>query len=201
MNKISENHLDTIVHAVSQKLNTMGINLDSDLMSDLNQHLDDFFTGECEIAVSDKLTYSMLSVGQKELWKKLAKEEKTRVETFYKNNKGILPTADPIGVTDLPQNPTNLSFSLLDESIKKAKDVTGFMDNTGNVGLSIYFKGYGDRSSKEQGAPIYIEKHDGKLRALIYSDINTIDPTHIISLEKANLENREEDIQYEKEIK
>lgn len=59
-------------------------------------------------------------------------------------------------------------------------------------GLYVYPVGYGDSASPDgHGSPVMLELYDGELRAVIWSDINEGDPTHIISLEKALESNRE----------
>lgn len=52
-------------------------------------------------------------------------------------------------------------------------------------------KGYGDACSKDgDGFPIMIEKYDGKLRVILWGDINMQDPTHTIDMEGAREDNR-----------
>jgi hypothetical protein len=52
-------------------------------------------------------------------------------------------------------------------------------------------EGYGEKSAKDgEGAPIMIEKYDGKLRVIVWSDINLEDPTHTIEMEGAKEDNR-----------
>lgn len=53
-------------------------------------------------------------------------------------------------------------------------------------------KGYGDKVSKDgDGSPIMVEYYDGKLRVLLWSDINMESPTHMITMEGAKESNRE----------
>lgn len=55
-------------------------------------------------------------------------------------------------------------------------------------------EGYGDFCSMDgDGMPILIEMWNDALRAVVWGDINQEDPTHIISLEDAKEELREED--------
>jgi hypothetical protein len=207
MNRISESHLDTIVHAVASQLSTLGITLDSDILSDLNQNLDDFFVDECEIEIEDTLTFDMLSFAQQAIWNKRAKEESVNVTDLYSKNSGVLPEKKPVikqvAPTDKQKTAPvkDLSFKLIDETENKQTDLSGHIDNSGNLGLSIKFDGYGDYSSQDgHGTPIYIEAYDGKLRALIYSDINQCDPTHVINFDAAKESNRQAEIEYERAI-
>lgn len=60
-------------------------------------------------------------------------------------------------------------------------------------GINICPNGYGDFSSDPgTGAPIFIERHEGKLRLIVWSDINAEEPTHVISLEGAKESRRTE---------
>lgn len=53
-------------------------------------------------------------------------------------------------------------------------------------GINICPNGYGDFDSPSGfGAPIYLERHEGELRLIVWSDINDQEPTHVISLERA----------------
>ena len=64
-----------------------------------------------------------------------------------------------------------------------------------NVNNTIYIKpeGYGYMCSLDNaGIPVLIEIWEDELRVVVWSDINQEDPTHIISLEKAREENRNE---------
>lgn len=53
-------------------------------------------------------------------------------------------------------------------------------------GMIVYAEGYGDKCSEApHGSPLVVELYEGKLRAIIWSDINQEDPTHIIDLSGA----------------
>ena len=60
--------------------------------------------------------------------------------------------------------------------------------NPGN-GLEIAIEGlsdyWSDTGDEEIGVPIYLELHEGKVRLLVWADINQEDPTHIIDLSGA----------------
>jgi hypothetical protein len=61
--------------------------------------------------------------------------------------------------------------------------------------VSIFPEGYGDFGSAEgHGCPVFLELHQGKLRLIVFADINTEDPTHIIDLEGAREDRRIEDV-------
>jgi hypothetical protein len=61
-------------------------------------------------------------------------------------------------------------------------------------GVSLYALGYGDRTSAEgHGTPLFIEVHCGELRLLVWSDINSEEPTHVIPLGGAREDRRRAD--------
>jgi len=52
--------------------------------------------------------------------------------------------------------------------------------------LVIGADGYGEKTAEQgQGHPIIIEFYDGDIRLLVWSDIDSEEPTHIISLKGA----------------
>lgn len=80
-------------------------------------------------------------------------------------------------------------FSLVDEVT--GEEIAGGIEAKSNLGLALSFEGYGDCCScDDSGAPIYIEKYEGKLMQRVYADINSEDPTHNIDLENAALSKR-----------
>ncbi len=61
-------------------------------------------------------------------------------------------------------------------------------------GVSIYAEGHGDFGSAEgHGTPVYLELHRGRLRLLVWSEINLEDPTHDIDLSGAREDRRQPD--------
>jgi hypothetical protein len=66
---------------------------------------------------------------------------------------------------------------------------------TGNKNgfLDISVEGYGNCCEVEEGSIVALEIWEGELRLLVWSDINREDPTHVISLEDAQLDKREEE--------
>lgn len=59
------------------------------------------------------------------------------------------------------------------------------------LGISIYAKGYGDSWSVEgRGIPIWIDFRNGDLRVYVFGNINSENPTHVISLANAREERR-----------
>ena len=55
----------------------------------------------------------------------------------------------------------------------------------GNIGLLIKVRGYGDHDSQDgHGCPIILERLNGRLRLVVYNDINDEEP-QIIDLEGA----------------
>jgi len=52
--------------------------------------------------------------------------------------------------------------------------------------LSIFPQGYGDFASAEgNGCPVFLELFQGRLRLIVFADIEQEDPTHVIDLEMA----------------
>lgn len=63
-----------------------------------------------------------------------------------------------------------------------------------DLALCIHLDGYGLMNCQPKvGGPILVERYEGKLRLLVWADINQEDPTHIIDLEPANESNRQEE--------
>jgi hypothetical protein len=63
----------------------------------------------------------------------------------------------------------------------------------GNGGqILIGFEGYGEHGADvEHATPVLIEVWDGKLRVIVFGDINNEDPTHTIEMEGARESNRQ----------
>jgi hypothetical protein len=58
-------------------------------------------------------------------------------------------------------------------------------------GLAIYPAGYGLHVCADGTAgPIFLEVHEGRLRLIVWDDINYEDPSHIIDLEEAREDHR-----------
>jgi hypothetical protein len=82
----------------------------------------------------------------------------------------------------------NVQTTLINQGYGKEIPVT---IESSNDHLLIRPLGYGDYDSTDgEGTPIMVEVFEGKLRVIIWSDINQEDPTHIISLEGAKEELR-----------
>ena len=83
--------------------------------------------------------------------------------------KGILEPWDELDESG------NVPFKIVTGSYNLEDGIT--MD-----GFYLMFKGYGDACSGDYGSPILIEIDNGALRVVVWSDINTEDSTHSISL-------------------
>lgn len=60
--------------------------------------------------------------------------------------------------------------------------------------IGIQIQGFSDKTSDDHdGVPVLLDLSDGKLQLLVWADINQEDPTHIIDLEGARIEKREDD--------
>jgi len=58
--------------------------------------------------------------------------------------------------------------------------------NCNGCGVLLHVKGYGDKCSDNgKGYPVMIEVYEGKLRVIIWADINEEEPTHTIELDGA----------------
>lgn len=65
-------------------------------------------------------------------------------------------------------------------------EVTLGSGKLGNGMMSIAIEGYGDKTSADgNGSPILIENYGGRVRVIIWGDINQEDPTHVIELDGA----------------
>lgn len=63
--------------------------------------------------------------------------------------------------------------------------------NPSNDGLYLLFRGYGDATTNDgHGCPIKIENDGGRIRIVVWSDINSEDYTHSIYLDEALESNR-----------
>jgi len=52
--------------------------------------------------------------------------------------------------------------------------------------LSIFPEGYGDFASAEgHGCPVFLELYQGRLRLVVFAEIEQEDPTHLVDLERA----------------
>lgn len=61
-------------------------------------------------------------------------------------------------------------------------------------GLTISPEGFGVKTMEDDfNGIILLEKYEGRLRLLVWGDINEEDPTHIIDLEQARLSARRDD--------
>ena len=87
-----------------------------------------------------------------------------------------------------------IEVTLRDDSEEQIRTVRIRIDCR-NTGINICPVGYGDASSEPGfGAPIFLELHQGELRLVVWSDINSEEPTHVISLDGAKEEFRNEAI-------
>lgn len=78
------------------------------------------------------------------------------------------------------------------ESDDRSIDVRVSIRNSG-FGMEIRMPGYSDCCSQDsEGVPIYLEEYSGEMYLRIFSDINSEEPTHNISLNNARDSNRVE---------
>ena len=61
-------------------------------------------------------------------------------------------------------------------------------------GVSLFALGYGDHGSAEgHGSPVFLELYRGQLWLVVWADINSEEPTHIIPLGGAREDRRQPD--------
>ena len=63
-----------------------------------------------------------------------------------------------------------------------------------NFNIEVLPKGYGTAGMEDgYGCPVFLERWEGELRVVVFADINSEDPTHIISLEGARESKRKQE--------
>lgn len=84
------------------------------------------------------------------------------------------------------QPDTEYRMKLEDNSDQQGLVQLRVQKSPGDNLLMVGADGYGEKTALDgDGFPIVIEFHEGKFRLLVWADINQEDPTHIISLEGA----------------
>lgn len=74
---------------------------------------------------------------------------------------------------------------LPDGNTPSDRPLSGWIENETH-GVSIHVEGFGCCGMDDgHGAPIFIELYEGKLRAIVFADINSESPTHVIDLSGA----------------
>jgi hypothetical protein len=143
-----------------------------------------------EQAVLDNMISVMVSAQGHSAPRRIDVDIKKHAVSCLVNQGYLLDPADRHIITPYSLD-ASTPFTLRDDSMPKEGDVIGSMDNSLNLGISLHFDGYSDHCSQDSnGTPIYIEKYEGKLRVIVYADINQEDPTHVICLEGANINKR-----------
>ena len=81
----------------------------------------------------------------------------------------------------------NMDFALRDVSDDHTETVSGSVKvEKDGLALLIGVQGYGEMTAEDgQAHPILLERFHGKLRLIVWGDINEENPTHIIDLEPA----------------
>lgn len=63
-----------------------------------------------------------------------------------------------------------------------------------NEAVYLFAEGYGDAGSADgHGSPVIIENHCGELRVIVWGDINSQEPTHVIGLDGARESQRSDE--------
>jgi hypothetical protein len=91
-------------------------------------------------------------------------------------------------------NPHGLTATVeVEDAVAGHSRTTPISVDIGILGLGVHFPGYGDFSSMDDnGEPVLIEYRDGVPYVVVWADINSQEPTHVISLANAALKNRKE---------
>ena len=85
-----------------------------------------------------------------------------------------------------------VTFTLVDQADPEAPPVTGSIKVDHN-GVYIAIDGYGEHSAEiGTGSPVGLELYEGKVRVLVWDDINT-DDAIIMEMDNAKESNRKED--------
>ncbi len=121
--------------------------------------------------------------------KRATREQATRylIDTGYLPDSITRHIVEPFSLKTPPAavaENASLEFTLIDESTSVEEDVTGRVDNAMGLGLRVEFDGYGNPDADNRYL-VCFEKLDNDLRAIVYADVNTDEPTHIISLNGA----------------
>ncbi|MFV7771677.1 hypothetical protein [Shewanella marisflavi] len=119
--------------------------------------------------------------------KRATREQATRylIDTGYLPDSITRHIVEPFSLKTPPAaEPASLEFRLIDESASVEEDVIGRVDNSLGLGLRVEFDGYGNPDADNRYL-VCFEKLDNDLRAIVYADVNTDEPTHIISLNGA----------------
>jgi len=89
-------------------------------------------------------------------------------------------------------NMRTIKHPLIDPATDKFSGVTATLQLKEQM-ILIGFSGYGEHDAQPgQGTPILLEVLEGKLRLLVWADINSPNPTHIIDLSGAAEAKRKE---------
>lgn len=79
----------------------------------------------------------------------------------------------------------------VDDSFPPTRDEVVVSGEKDGLGVMLAIKGYGDHCSADgDGHPILLERFQGRLRLVVWADINQEDHTHIIDLEDAREDKR-----------
>ncbi|AMJ76604.1 hypothetical protein [Alteromonas stellipolaris] len=77
-------------------------------------------------------------------------------------------------------------FTLVDEA--DDAEVTGTVSTDNNLGLAIQLDGFGTADNPSGGSIVFLERYEGKTSVLVYADNSKDEPTHVINLEGAQIE-------------
>lgn len=87
---------------------------------------------------------------------------------------------------------STLNLNLLSVSPEDGPQLEGFIaafdSVAGSAGIEISFDGYGTYAGGSGDCPIYIENRGGVPHVIVWGDVNQEDPTHVISLAGAKVQ-------------
>lgn len=94
-------------------------------------------------------------------------------------------------MSQIKSDPAAPSVALKDVSGGSRFIHVGIRGEGNGGGLVICPQGYGCCNCEDgTTGPVYLEVHEGRLRLIVWADINDEEPTHIIDLEGAKEEQR-----------
>ena len=143
----------------------------------------------CPKCKGDEITGGFIEIDAGKAYQKMSCPDcETRWTDVYQLV-GIEET-EPDEIETRKSREAGLLFSLKDSSTGDELPITFFIENG-----AIWFRpeGYGESLAADgKGTPIGIEYHEGQLRVLLWTDINTEEPL-IVNMKKAKEEKRKEE--------
>lgn len=174
---------NTILHLITNRTNTMTTLIKQQTIEIIDQELVIRSAAQLGQSIGHGSNWTPSNLTEAvQLLEDLGKKP-TKANGYTVSNTGT--------IVDQKQNTENNLeyFELYDES--EGDTISGYIDKKSNLGIGIHFDGYGDCCSDDNcGTPVYIEKYDNEVRVRVYSEINSEEATHNVSLKEAKLDKR-----------